>query len=202
MGRRVYLCTFCGKGLASPSGLSNHQQLSRACRDEFEKLVASYNISTHDVVAEPEATASAAPNVEEAFEEDLGMTNHGMEASSVQYGADIETQREVAGEASRSRYKVTVEDADDDGELDETLAEKCRFVEPAPEELAAGAPISMEKRKTEFENTRNTNEKEGMSAWYPYHSEEEWRMAEWLVTTVGHNSIDDFLKLSIVSKFQ
>jgi hypothetical protein len=35
--------------------------------------------------------------------------------------------------------------------------------------------------------------------WTPLEDEDDWQLAEWLVKNVGQNSIDEFLKLPVVS---
>jgi hypothetical protein len=39
----------------------------------------------------------------------------------------------------------------------------------------------------------------GENEWTPFHNEKEWELAQWLIKNVGQKSMDEFLKLPIVS---
>ncbi|KAF8233248.1 hypothetical protein L208DRAFT_1267596, partial [Tricholoma matsutake] len=39
----------------------------------------------------------------------------------------------------------------------------------------------------------------GENTWAPFASQEEWDLSQWLMKNVGQNSIDEYLKLPIVS---
>ncbi|KAI0083765.1 hypothetical protein BDY19DRAFT_899724 [Irpex rosettiformis] len=45
---------------------------------------------------------------------------------------------------------------------------------------------------------KKENKDAGRSRWYPFASMEEWELAAWLLQNVGHNKIDQFLKLEMV----
>ena len=42
-------------------------------------------------------------------------------------------------------------------------------------------------------------QKNGDSPWAPFKDEEKWKLAQWLITNVGQNATDKYLKLPIVS---
>lgn len=48
---------------------------------------------------------------------------------------------------------------------------------------------------TTFERWEEENRDAGRSRWYPFQDEEEWDLAAWLAKNVGHNKIEEFLKL-------
>lgn len=50
-----------------------------------------------------------------------------------------------------------------------------------------------------FEKWERENAEAGRDQWFPFQSKEEWELAAWLAQNVGHNKIDEFLKLEIVS---
>jgi hypothetical protein len=70
-----------------------------------------------------------------------------------------------------------------------------RFFQLYPEPVAA----IVGKEKTVFEKWEEERRKEGRSQWYPFESKDEWELAAWLAQNVGHNKIDEFLKLAEVS---
>ena len=76
-------------------------------------------------------------------------------------------------------------------------AQKCleRFVQFYPEPVAAIIGEGM----TTFELWEKENVEESRDQWYPFQSQEEWELAVWLAKNVGHNQIDEFLKLAMVS---
>ena len=43
--------------------------------------------------------------------------------------------------------------------------------------------------------------KNGDDPWAPFKDKEEWELAQWLITNVGQNATDKYLKLPIVSLF-
>lgn len=85
-------------------------------------------------------------------------------------------------------YKPYVEDVPDEDD-------PVQFVQQYPhcesEVLGNGTTI-FEQWKTQLEET-------GGSQWTPFASWEEWELAQWLRKCVGHNQIEEFLKLPIMS---
>ena len=57
-------------------------------------------------------------------------------------------------------------------------------------------------KKTPFEKLQEAQAALGKSEWAPFASQEEWDLAQWLMKSVGQNSIDKFLKLPIVSSYK
>lgn len=56
--------------------------------------------------------------------------------------------------------------------------------------------------KTPFEKLQEAQAALGESEWAPFASQEEWDLAQWLMKGVGQNSIDEFLKLPILSSYK
>ena len=52
-----------------------------------------------------------------------------------------------------------------------------------------------------FETVREEQKKTGDNPWAPFADKEEWELAQWLITNVGQNATDKYLKLPIVSVF-
>lgn len=64
--------------------------------------------------------------------------------------------------------------------------------------LRAVAEI-LTKGRTRFERWERDRLGNGRSQWAPFATKADWELALWLATNVGHNQIDEFLKLSVVS---
>jgi len=70
-------------------------------------------------------------------------------------------------------------------------ASRGRFVYDCPERYRAGeAKASM---LTEFEKLKASQEKDQLSEWAPFESEEEWEVAEWLMSSVNQGNADRFI---------
>ena len=67
-----------------------------------------------------------------------------------------------------------------------------RYPSPAGETIGEGTTI--------FEGWHTDQKNEDRSAWYPFSSQDEWELAQWLMKSVGQTSIDEYLKLPIVSE--
>ncbi|KAI0688665.1 hypothetical protein BC835DRAFT_1229337, partial [Cytidiella melzeri] len=53
---------------------------------------------------------------------------------------------------------------------------------------------------TTFERWDRENKEQHQNQWYPFGSKDEWEIAAWLAQNVGHNKIDELLKLEMVSQ--
>ena len=70
-----------------------------------------------------------------------------------------------------------------------------RFVHFYPDSVAAIVGKGM----TTFELWEKENAEASRDRWFPFQSQEEWELAVWLARNVGHNQIEEFLKLTMVS---
>jgi hypothetical protein len=180
----VYPCKFCGKTLATSSGLSRHQQLARECRSKLDDLVASFNgITVFDV-------------------DDTGV-NDGIDMVTENERTNVDILSEERDDQAQRTESPLLEHGGADIDWDQVRSviddKDSRFVEAFPEDHQAGVPISAVMKETDFEVLARQGNLEGRPPWFPYASKGEWEMAEWLVNKVGQNSIEEFLQLSIVS---
>jgi hypothetical protein len=72
---------------------------------------------------------------------------------------------------------------------------KTRWVQLYPGKVVT--PV--ERQKTQFETWKESQVDEDKSEWAPFDSQEEWELAQWLMKNVGQKSINEYLKLPIVS---
>lgn len=181
--RVLYPCMFCGKSMATASGLSRHQQMSTSCRQKLQELISSYNITAFDDYVQPAGDPKA------------GCLN-AQEDREMHLFADVPfippPDPNVREHVRTCEYMPTVEPDHDDHPSDQD-----RFVQDFPKSRQAGVPIDSELNGTMFDKAKAEL---GDSPWYPFENEEDWQLAEWLSKRVGQNAIDEFLKLPIVSQ--
>ncbi|KAJ7617664.1 hypothetical protein DFH06DRAFT_1364378 [Mycena polygramma] len=88
----------------------------------------------------------------------------------------------------RKRHRASVEEVEDEDE---------RWVQDFPEEFDAGKPL--EQCETSFETFRAKQTAAGNPPWHPFESEDEWEVAQWLMTAgLSQKQIDKYLKLKRV----
>ena len=61
--------------------------------------------------------------------------------------------------------------------------------------------IQLQPAQSYFETVQEEQKKTGDNPWAPFTDEEEWELAHWLITNVGQNATDKYLKLPIVNVF-
>ena len=79
-----------------------------------------------------------------------------------------------------------VEDVPDESEI-------TRLIERYPHKVAE----ILQKGETCFEQWERDRKEKQESEWAPFANEADWELAFWLVTNIGHNQIEEFLKLSL-----
>lgn len=78
---------------------------------------------------------------------------------------------------------------------DEDSSEVRRFVE----EYSGPVAKILGEGETIFNRWKRENEESGRQEYFPFAGEDEWELAIWLIQNVGHNKIEEFLKLKTVS---
>ncbi|KAI0082439.1 hypothetical protein K474DRAFT_1585490 [Panus rudis PR-1116 ss-1] len=69
-----------------------------------------------------------------------------------------------------------------------------RYVEEYPH----AGPETFGEGLTKFEQWQRDAQHRGETHWAPFESEEEWDLVEWMGKNLGHNQIDEFLKLRMI----
>ncbi|KAJ6560916.1 hypothetical protein B0H10DRAFT_1966807 [Mycena sp. CBHHK59/15] len=87
------------------------------------------------------------------------------------------------------RPRVTIEEVVDE--------ESVWFVEEFSEDAQAGATFG--EGPTTFQAIRDDQVLRGAEVLGPFESDDEWELAKWLIKNVGHNQMEAFLKLPIVT---
>jgi len=68
------------------------------------------------------------------------------------------------------------------------------------EQYAGIAAMILDKRQMVFESLEAAGLEEGESEWTPFHDEDEWDLARFLMKNLRQKKIDEWLKLSHVSE--
>jgi hypothetical protein len=87
--------------------------------------------------------------------------------------------------------QARVENCDDEDSVGAEKRWAGQYPSPAGETIGEASTI--------FEKWQTEQKKCGNSPWYPFSSQDEWELAQWLMKSVGQTSIDQYLKLPIVS---
>ncbi|KAG0691813.1 Zn-finger domain-containing protein [Suillus ampliporus] len=99
---------------------------------------------------------------------------------------------------SERRGRVEVEEVPDDSETGPAQDNAC-WIESYPAEALAGVPTTeQENIPTKFHRIQDELENSDEGMWGPFHNEDEWELAKWLIQNVGQNQTDKFLKLPII----
>jgi hypothetical protein len=75
------------------------------------------------------------------------------------------------------------------------LQKESQWSEPYPGQVAK----VLGEAETLFQKWEQRHWFEGSSEWAPFENQQEWELAQWLMKSLGQTSIDEYLKLSIVS---
>jgi hypothetical protein len=81
--------------------------------------------------------------------------------------------------------------------MEEVEDEDCVYVEEFPKACQAGATFG--DGPMIFQKIRDDQVMNGDEILGPFENDDEWELAKWLIKNVGHNQMEAFLKLPIVS---
>ncbi len=202
-------CPTCHETLPTAQGLSTHRKLVDECRHAY---VAGRSLRHDEAVALGLAAAAATGkslldtvDMPDPSGGDLDLGDENLYATdelllaldpqrpeAAAPGARREAQ-DSDGPNTAKRRRVTVEEVPDE---EEGGLPRVPWIQDYPG--AAGKTFNM--GETSFECIRRRKAKAGEDLWAPFECQEEWELAEWLVTSgLSQTNIDKFLKLEIVS---
>jgi hypothetical protein len=181
-----YHCKYCHQKKSTETALNRHIAHSRACfkawQDDLLKLSSTnLGIDSSGSINRRYATMDQLiahdnigtnSEVEESIPEMI--PDHTFEDRSFSRSEERDVQ-DVHDAHSQSRYRR-------------------RYTGQAVEILGKG--------KTNFEAWQEAQTIHNDNEWAPFHDEKEWNLAQWLIKNVGQKSIDEFLKLPIVSIYR
>jgi hypothetical protein len=90
-------------------------------------------------------------------------------------------------EPPAKRLRVSIEEVEDEDSPG-------RYIEPYPEPVGG----SVGRGEVPFETHRREQAEKGQSPCFPFKDEDEFQLAEWMMKSIGHNSIEELLKLNAV----
>lgn len=178
-------CNFCLKPFPKASRIRAHIQNSPACRAKWDREVARrpYLAGTSQAADPP----ISAPH-------DRDHTHHPNDLALEEFADSFANDPRMASpERDQPPSKrVRVEEVPDEGE-------PTRYCRAYPEQAADILGI----QNTNFEKMREqqTASDSPDNRWAPFLNEEEWELAEWLITETTQKGRDKFLKLPIVGVF-
>ena len=186
-------CPYCPKALPSREAVNRHISHSRKCQKQWKKDLLQRRAKTF----RPEETIDVVGGQTMVAENDDQISDVEMTAPDVEYIPPCRNESpEPEIHVHEPNRRAQVEESDDESFTGARVgAEKQwagRYPSPAGETSGKASTI-FEKWHTELcENDR--------TPLYPFSSQEEWELAQWLMKSVGQTSIDEYLKLPIVSE--
>jgi hypothetical protein len=177
----AYKCLYCRKTLPTLKGLRSHITQSKGCRDALWRITEKRSPTSK----KDDSEDSEMSNASDAIIEDEPMIFDHLQndRNSDQYNP--------SSSASDSRERrARVEEVED-----EEAGTQSRWIKDYPR--PAGTPGRP--AQSYFEMVRDEQKKNSDPPWAPFKDEEEWGLAQWLITNVGQNATDKYLKLPIVS---
>ncbi|KAJ7199445.1 hypothetical protein GGX14DRAFT_373189 [Mycena pura] len=174
-------CEYCGVYRKTEQGVRAHVSQTPACN---QKHAARYTVSDSD------------DDEMSNFPQEGGMYSLDEDSDEEQPGVDPPLDNAAASPdpdtRPEKRHKVTCEEVEDEDDQPDVW-ESIEF----PPEYDAGAYY--DECKTEFARMREEREANGQKPWYPFASEEEWELAQWLMTSgISQRKLDKYLKLKAV----
>jgi hypothetical protein len=178
-------CTFCLRPYKDGKALHVHQATNTDCKKRrnahLAVLMAQAMASDSIPDEEPEKETEPAYNLSAGTDPEFSSISDGPEEPAADGGL----------EATRPP-RVTVETIEDEDDIHYYHVEEFRAESQAGATFGSGP--------TTFDAIRDDQILQGAQVLGPFESEEEWQLAKWLIKNVGHNQMDSFLKLPIVSQ--
>jgi hypothetical protein len=171
-----YHCKYCHQRKSTETALNRHVAHSAQCfkawQDDLRRLTST-NIGTDGRIERHSATMDdlIPPDflANESNVEELGPVTSFSRSGET----DVDDIDDIESARSESRYRRGYDD-----------------VYPV-EILGTG--------QTKFQLLQEQQRLRSESDWAPFNNQKEWDLAQWLIKNVGQKSIDEFLKLPIVS---
>lgn len=178
-----YKCNYCGRrNLSTLKGLRSHVTQSKICRDALRRITEKRAPSTKI----QDGSDSEMGDTLEPMDQDEPMLFDPPSRGDEPYQLDPSSS--VSNQPPDRRAHV--EEVED-----EESGTQSQWVKDYPH--PAGTPKG--RAQSYFETVRDEQKKNGDVPWAPFKDEEEWELAQWLITNVGQNATDKYLKLPIVS---
>jgi hypothetical protein len=173
----MHRCDFCLKGnFKTARAVSIHISRTRACKEYMDRL------RNHEQASKE--TTQATPNNDHEMDVD----------GDIPWEIDGQVdgiQEEPRPTTPDQHCGVQVEEVDDEESM------WMHFVQSYPGRVAQ----TLGHAETMFHEIKAQQEAQGLDPWAPFADAEEWGLVKWLISWVGQNAIEEFMKLPIVSQF-
>ncbi|KAF8121357.1 hypothetical protein K438DRAFT_1913726 [Mycena galopus ATCC 62051] len=191
-------CRYCYTRLPTVQGLRSHLAQSKLCRQkQFEEYTAAESSSGSES-DNKSANGLNPSSAGEAVDADYyAYDEHSDEGEAIDPPRPELPERSLpgadpapspVGAARQKRMRATVEEVED---------EDVRWVQSFSVDQKAG--LTRGKCETEFEKMRAAQKEKGHAPWEPFESQDEWELANWLMTSgLSHRKTDEYLKLKTV----
>jgi hypothetical protein len=175
-------CQYCGKTFQTPRAVNHHISALKSCaRERLDNLIRNDNLS-------------ASPSPKRLKKNRISELEGGLDENLAAFESHLDIGDEfVIPSAPR---EASVKERDSGGAGGNTYPANERFIESYHGEAGNG----LRQSKTQFEFWLENQREEEKIPWFPFASEQEWALAKWLLKEVGQKSMDEFLKLPIVSQ--
>lgn len=170
----IHRCHFCKRRLPTEKGVSRHIQNTPACRERWNAAVyrpSASGLGLKDTLQQWES---------EHMDIDIPLSDIPPSPADVPPLPPLPVRS----------HSVEIEE-----DLDEDDIRVKQFVQKYPR--LVGTVLAQ--GQTVFEKWEAENRKSHLEPFAPFASQEEWELAVWLIQNVGHNRIEEFLKLAMVS---
>lgn len=189
-------CPYCQKCTPTAVGVKRHISLSSKCFNAWQVELTRKKVGTvFDIHAKPDSR-NRAPM------EDITYENEDDQPSDVDMDIDLPGFMPIPASNSPDPAIVL---PDVPTQRRQAPAEVCdknyiRQKERWSESYPGGAAEILGQTKTLFEKWQDAHITNKTSEWAPFQDQHEWDLAQWLMKNIGQTSIDEYLKLPIVSK--
>ena len=189
-----FKCPFCPRRLATNQGLTLHISQTQTCRDRLNAFYDNLNAQLEQ--AGPSSMESDEDAQREGVDVNIDVEmGHNESSSPPDISADVPDDSAPSPSPQRGR-RATVEDVPDEDEALKLPQDEV-WIDNYDEERLAGA--TGEPCKTSFQFHRDQQKAAGLEPWSPFETEDEWELAQWLVSAgVSQKKIDALLKLKMV----
>ena len=179
-----YKCVYCRKALPTLKGLRSHITQSKSCRDALRRITKKRSPTKKSTDEDSDIS-----NTSEPMDQDEPML-----FNPSQIDVSDSNQYDLTGSSANGHHqhdrRARVEEIED-----EEAGTQSRWIKDYPRP----AGTLGQSAQSYFEMVREEQKKNGDSPWAPFKDEEEWELVQWLITNVGQNATDKYLKLPIVS---
>lgn len=189
-----FKCPFCPRRLTTNQGLTSHISQTQACRDKLNTFYDNLHAQLDQ--AGPSSTSGDEDAQQEEVDVNIDVEmGHDGSSSPPDISADVPDDPAPSPAPQQGR-RATVEDAPDEDDVPK-LPQGEVWIDDYDEERQAGATV--EPCKTSFEFHRDQQKEAGVEPWSPFESEDEWELAQWLMSAgVSQKKMDAMLKLKMV----